>query len=337
MSMKLSIVIPIYRTQDTLHRCLRSVLEQSFTDYEMILVDDGSPDECPRLCDEYAEKDKRIIVIHKENGGLSDARNAGIERAKGEYITFIDSDDAIQKDTFQPLIHQLYQHPDVDILEYPVMERIGHPQKERLLTFTPHRYSDALEYWLTEKAYQHTYAWNKIYKRSLFDDVRFPKGMVFEDALTLPHLIGLLPRATSPVHFAEERNLVIQTTNVGCYLYHWNDKGITATTQPKDIEGLYRSHNAVLQNIFAKAKENESLLDKYTYALQDFMAQILNLLLDLYEMTGKYVDNPPLIEYTRLMHNKRRIKTFKLKILTLLGYQRLCKINRLIHKIYRHP
>lgn len=99
--MKLSIIIPVYRTQDTLFRCLESILCQSFTDYEMILVDDGSPDECPRLCDEYAARNKNILVIHKENGGLSDARNRGIKQAQGDYITFVDSDDTIVDNTLE--------------------------------------------------------------------------------------------------------------------------------------------------------------------------------------------------------------------------------------------
>lgn len=331
--MKLSIVIPVYCSQDTLGRCIQSVLAQSFTDYEIILVDDGSPDLCPQLCDEYAAKDKRITVIHKENGGLSDARNAGIKRAQGEYITFIDSDDAIGEDTYMPLMNQLYQHPNVDILEYPIQERIGHPKKERLLTFANHTYHDSLEYWLTAKAYQHTYAWNKIYKLSLFADVQFPKGKVFEDALTLPYLIGLLPSKSTPTN---KKKTVVQTTGTGCYLYYWNDKGITATTKPEDIQGLYHSHNAVLQHIFTEAKDAKSLLEKYPYDLQDFMTQILNLILDIYEMTGKCVTNPLILEYAREMHYKKRIASFKLRILTILGFQRLCKINKLIHKIYRH-
>ena len=116
--MKLSIIIPVYRAEDTLERCIGSILQQSFTSYELILVDDGSPDACPLLCDEYAGKDSRIHVIHKENGGLSDARNVGIKMAKGLYITFIDSDDAIGENTLQQLMEELYQHPDEDILEY---------------------------------------------------------------------------------------------------------------------------------------------------------------------------------------------------------------------------
>lgn len=97
---------------------------QSFTDYEMILVDDGSPDECPRLCDEYAARNKNILVIHKENGGLSDARNRGIKQAQGDYITFVDSDDTIVDNTLEKLMRELQKHPHVDILEYPVLEKI---------------------------------------------------------------------------------------------------------------------------------------------------------------------------------------------------------------------
>lgn len=125
--MKLSIIIPVYRAEDTLERCIGSILHQSFTSYELILVDDGSPDACPLLCDEYAGKDSRIHVIHKENGGLSDARNVGTKRAKGLYITFIDSDDAIGENTLQQLMEELYQHPDVDILEYPIMRESAIP------------------------------------------------------------------------------------------------------------------------------------------------------------------------------------------------------------------
>ena len=120
--MKLSIIIPIYRTQDTLERCLESVLKQSFTDYEIILVDDESPDDCPWICDKYAKNYPNVKVIHKKNGGLSDARNAGIKLSKGEYITFIDSDDAIQEDTLLLLMTELEKYPHTDILEYPISE-----------------------------------------------------------------------------------------------------------------------------------------------------------------------------------------------------------------------
>ena len=88
-----SVIVPIYKVEPYLRRCLDSIVKQTYTNLEIILVDDGSPDGCPQICDEYAARDKRIIVIHKKNGGLSDARNAGLDICKGEYISFVDSDD----------------------------------------------------------------------------------------------------------------------------------------------------------------------------------------------------------------------------------------------------
>jgi len=94
MSPKISIIVPVYKVEPYLRKCIDSILAQTFTDFELILVDDGSPDGCGKICDEYAKKDNRILVIHKSNGGLSSARNAGLEIAKGEYIGFVDSDGA---------------------------------------------------------------------------------------------------------------------------------------------------------------------------------------------------------------------------------------------------
>ena len=116
--MKLSVIIPVYRVEDTLDRCVESVLCQSVDEMEVILVDDGSPDQCPAKCDLWAEKDARIRVIHKENGGLSDARNAGIDVAQGDFITFVDSDDYLEANTYKSLLQQL---EDADILEYSTM------------------------------------------------------------------------------------------------------------------------------------------------------------------------------------------------------------------------
>ena len=325
--MKLSIIIPVYRTQDTLDRCLRSILQQSFTDYEIILVDDGSPDLCPQLCDDYAKQDCRIKVIHKKNGGLSDARNAGLEIAQGEYITFVDSDDAIAPATLQPLIDELTQSLTIDILEYPVLERLGHPTREHLLTFKPKVYYDALEYWLDTQAYAHTYAWNKIYKRKLFQTIKFPKGKNFEDAQTTPQLLGLNEHCKT--------HLMLRVINLGSYLYYWNNQGITATAQYEDLYNLYQGHSKTLEYIFQEIKGHKELLKKYSCSLQDFMTQILNVLLDLYDLSGKFEPNPPLIHYVEKLSKKVRITSYKLKLLNILGYHTLCRINKFIHRIYR--
>lgn len=333
--MKLSIIIPIYRTETTLQRCVESVLRQSFTDYEIILVDDESPDNCAIICDEYAQKDKRISVIHKKNGGLSDARNAGINLAKGDYITFIDSDDAIAEDTLQPLINELTTHPDIDILEYPVQERVGHPN-EKLLSFQPKEYEDAISYWLEERAYNHTYAWNKIYRRNLFANIRFPKGKNFEDALTIPMLIGLIPTEHSS---SQEKSIQpkIKVTDVGLYLYEWNSQGITATATYEDILNLYIGHTLVLIHLFKQMKGRESeVLSKYRYSLEDFMVQILNTLLDLYDLSSKYETTPPLMSRVKWLKEQNSIKSYKLKLLNILGYHHLCKLHHLITIIRKY-
>ena len=329
--MKLSIIIPVYQVQDTLDRCIESILPQSFTDYEIILVDDGSTDECPILCDNYAQKDHRISVIHKQNGGLSDARNAGIRQAKGEYITFIDSDDAIQEDTLQPLIEELLKHPDIDVIEYPIKERIGHPTKEKNLTFCPQTYENSMDYWLGEQAYNHAYAWNKIFRRTLFKNISFPKDKNFEDIQTIPYLIGLIPAEETII-----RKVKVRVTNVGCYLYYWNDKGITACAKYDDLLNLYTGQSMALIHTLKKIGNREDIMLKYKHSINIYLTQILNVLMDLYELSGKYENCSPLINYTKLISSKKLLKSLKLKLLLILGYKRLCKLNRLIHKIYRH-
>ena len=256
--MKLSIIIPVYRTPDTLSRCLDSILRQSFTDYEIILVDDGSPDECPYLCDEYAASNKNIQVIHKKNGGLSDARNAGIERAQGEYITFIDSDDAIREETLIVLMEELEKYPDIDILEYPIKERIGNPNREKILSFKPQKYNDVLDYWLGERAFAHTYACNKIFKCNLFHNIQFPKGKSFEDVLTTPYLMGLIPVDKSwKSPCIKEINVcyttvkpTIKVTDKGLYLYYCNTQGITAKATYQDLLNLYLGQTQSMLQLF---------------------------------------------------------------------------------------
>ena len=167
--MKLSVIIPVYGVEATLNRCVESVLGQHVAEMEVILVDDGSPDRCPQLCDEWAAKDSRIRVIHQENGGLSVARNAGLDIATGSFLTFADSDDWIDDGLYPQLLQQM---DDNDILEYCIADRLRLPD---------HTYEDMDAYWLQGQAYAHTYAWNKIYRSSLFDEIRYPKGRVFED------------------------------------------------------------------------------------------------------------------------------------------------------------
>lgn len=119
MSLKISIIVPVYKVEPYIHKCVDSILAQTFKDFELILVDDGSPDNCGQICDEYAQKDSRVKVIHKENGGVSSARNVGIDTALGEYITFIDPDDIIEQNMYQVLFEHAIKY-SADIVVCPI-------------------------------------------------------------------------------------------------------------------------------------------------------------------------------------------------------------------------
>ena len=114
---RISVIIPVYKVEEYLAGCLKSVLNQTFQDYEVILVDDGSPDRCPQLCDEWVEKDSRIFAIHRENGGLSAARNTGVKAARGDYLYFLDSDDELTVDALEQMYAMVEQHPDVELVQ----------------------------------------------------------------------------------------------------------------------------------------------------------------------------------------------------------------------------
>lgn len=130
--MKISVIVPIYQVENYLRQCLDSILTQTYRELELILVDDGSPDACPQICDEYAAKDTRVKVIHKKNGGLSDARNAGIAAATGDYVMFVDGDDWLSLNTLERCVSELSKEPDADCLifsyvrEYPQQSLPAH-------------------------------------------------------------------------------------------------------------------------------------------------------------------------------------------------------------------
>ena len=293
--MKLSVIIPVYCVESTLNRCVESVTGQLFRDIEVILVDDGSPDNCPQLCDEWCHKDSRIKVIHKQNGGLSDARNAGLDAAGGEYVTFVDSDDYLFKETYHRVLAEM---GDADIVEFPLVrffdspleEYVGMPQSE---------YTDMREYWLETFAYEHCYAWNKVYRRSLFDGVRFPVGRVFEDVATYPLLLKNAHK--------------VRTTKYGLYFYCANDSGITATAKGYELQMLLESLIEVLDHWYDSR----------------YYMHVVNIQLDVYQSLGT---SPKLKRhwvspFAANLTFKQRVKAL---LVDLLGIKGLCKLNRIM-------
>lgn len=195
----ISIIIPVYNVERYLERCVYSVTSQTYENLEIFLVDDGSTDGCPKLCDDLAKKDARIKVIHKENGGLSDARNVAIDVCQGDYVFCLDSDDFVANDTIELLYSSLVKN-DADIatcghinhyVEKPQVDTTRNT--ELVLDAEP-----ALENMLYQKNVT-TSAWGKLYKRELFDGVRYPKGKICEDLDTTYKL------------FSRSRKIVINT------------------------------------------------------------------------------------------------------------------------------
>lgn len=195
MEILISVIIPVYKVEDYLEQCIKSVVEQTYRTLEIILVDDGSPDRCGAICDEWEKKDKRIKVIHKKNGGLSDARNYGLDTAQGVYVVFIDSDDLVEPTMIERLFAASQKH-EADIVEcnYSCFTDVL-PEKENRESETSTVYTaeKALSLLLNESVFKYT-VWNKLYRRTIFDTLRFEVGKLHEDVFFTYQAFGICKR-----------------------------------------------------------------------------------------------------------------------------------------------
>lgn len=186
----ISVIVPIYNVEKYLDKCVQSILAQTYTNLEIFLVDDGSPDRCAEMCDEYARQDSRIKVIHKPNGGLSDARNVAIDVAAGEWITFVDSDDYISDDYIEVLYDLAVGNGALCSVVQPSMFSEGDvPKRNNENGFVVMDKLDAISAMFYQTRLD-TSAWGKLYHRSLFSTgIRYPKGYLFEDNPTTFRLL----------------------------------------------------------------------------------------------------------------------------------------------------
>ena len=187
----ISIIVPVYKVEKYLDKCIESIVNQTYKNLEIILVDDGSPDTCPQMCDDWSKKDDRIKVIHKENGGLSDARNAGLKVAMGKYIGFVDSDDCIDKDMYQNLLKAIIED-DSDIAACDVEMLFDDNRKNVIMTPNIRlvlNKNEAEESIITETMLKHP-VWYKLYKRSVINNIVFEVGKLHEDVFWSYQVIG---------------------------------------------------------------------------------------------------------------------------------------------------
>ena len=207
----ISIVVPIYKVEEYMKQCVDSLIKQTYKNIEIILVDDGSPDNCGEICEKYREIDSRIVVIHKKNGGLSDARNYGIKVCKGEYLVFVDSDDYVADNYIEVLYDALKkENADISVAELKKFfdnEDVVIHEIENI-EISSYNSKDVMGLYFTDKAIVMTTAWGKMYKCSLFDKISFPKGRLHEDEFTTYKLMDKADRiayTNLPVYFYRQR------------------------------------------------------------------------------------------------------------------------------------
>lgn len=311
----LSIVVPIYNVERYLHKCVDSLLNQDILNYEIILVDDGSPDECPQICDSYASAHENIRAVHRENGGLSAARNSGIEVAKGEYVMFIDSDDYIEPNVLGGLLAQI-ERDNLDVLRYNYQNvRLVNSEEGRVNSeyevFDPYRaakrdvdYSDSVtkgEDFLNNRLGPMCYAWAFVIRRELMHDCMFKEGIYFEDTEWTPRMLLRAKRVAS--------------TEMVVYNYFWREGSITLPDNPQKREKVLRDKISLLRGF----KEQQKLVkdSKWFEWMTSFTAMtILGLLAKMPSSERKpYLEELKSLQIFPLSLKKEKVLSHKVKIL----------------------
>lgn len=289
---EISVIVPVYNVEKYLRPCIDSILAQSFTDFELILVDDGSPDRCGEICDEYEQIDKRIRVIHQENGGLSAARNAGLDVMSGEYVTFIDSDDVVNESYLNNLyknlkgynaqisVCQMYEFQDD--LDIPKV-RLNNSNKHIVLSGR-----DAVLNMYNDKLGVGISACAKLFHKLLFTKIRFPVGRIHEDQARIPwilfsadkvvifykRLYGYRLRETSIMHtkFSSKRYDDIKAIEECIYFFERKQEKILAYLAMKRKEKLLALYSllarkdGVYKEIPKKYRMSQYKALKYLYS-----------------------------------------------------------------------
>lgn len=320
---KITVIVPVYKVEKFLDRCVRSILNQSFKDFELILIDDGSPDTCPQMCDKWKAKDSRIVVIHQNNQGLSAARNTGIRVAKGEYLTFIDSDDWVSKTMLYDLLTLITKYDaDISICNFISVSNENKKVKEKK-RFTEKVYSQEEFMKVIMRINSNRcihYAWGKLYKNSVIDaENHYPVGMLNED------VEGMFKAV-----IASEK--IVETDKIG-YFYFENEESISR----KKFGENFLSLNAVWRRILKLSKERAP--QYYDYVLYNYQRSDFTILMDsiIYgdkETDKKYSDELKNVQ-ARLCKNKTNLlrspMLLKRKLLMLVVsdfYGFICKAKR---------
>ena len=244
----ISVIVPVYRVEHYLNRCVESILCQTYSDIEVLLIDDGSPDRCGQICDEYEKQDCRVKAFHTENRGLSAARNLGLQNAEGEYIGFVDSDDWIEPGMYENLLKGLEEtDSDVCVCDYflePAKYKMNHQSGVVI-----YQDADAVKALMDGKI--NNFVWNKLYRKEVFKDILFPVGKNYEDIAIMHRIL-----------FKAERVAVIPNVE---YHYCFRFDSITRTHSAKNM--LDYAEAFLKRYFFLSNCQNKS----YSYKQQEIM------------------------------------------------------------------
>ena len=304
---KISVIVPIYMGEQWLERCVKSIENQSYRNLEIILVDDGSPDGSGAICDRLREEDDRIKVIHKENGGLSDARNAGIDASCGTYIMYVDEDDYIHPQTVE-MMHQVITEtgsdiavfdfqmiPDLMVDAFPPVTRVKEP-----VCYEGQDIMNQLWY----QNLRTVVAWDKIYKRSIYDKVRYVKGRIHDDESAIHYILGQCRR----IAFLDEK----------LYYYVQREGSITAKrkwTYYADTFQAYEERLTFLNNngytqmtVFTKLQMLHFVTVNYKYLKNDPDAR--DVIVRMRGIFGDFLQDPEIINRLSA-EQKRKYECFR--------------------------
>lgn len=257
----ISIVVPVYKVEKYLKRCVDSLLNQTFKDIEVVLVDDGSPDNCPKICDDYSKIDERIVVIHKKNGGLSSARNAGLDKIKGDFVFFIDSDDWLASND---VLEKMYDKAVKEKADFVFAKNNSASDDEQHCGRLIKKYKQ-IDLLFLSNPYFFT-AWNKLFERSLFPYLRFTEGRINEDVDIIP----LVFLKSKKIAFYDECT----------YNYYVNPLSITRKNFSEKRFDMFKSVNHVYKEFSGTDKQKKVFYENL------FGFQLFSLYIDILKKTS---------------------------------------------------
>lgn len=261
---KISVIVPVYKVESYLCKCVDSILSQTFTNFELILVDDGSPDTCPTICDEYAINDKRIHVIHQNNKGLSEARNAGLDyifsHSNSDWITFIDSDDWVRSNYLEELLKAASTYKTKVSACYLCDSQMKHDQVLSQSNYYLVLFEDIYnaEYFKANPVSSCA----KLYRKELFDNVRFPAGKICEDLFTIHKVLF----KSNSIAIVDQELYIYFTENMSITRSSWTEKRFDEIEASEELICFMDKHNLL------KAKSNA--IKRYVYVLHNQLNQI---------------------------------------------------------------